>query len=125
LIAIAGLIVVLGLGGLAGWFRGRFTQISVDPDSHELTSKASPVALVLIAGLFVLRYGLRLYVEQDGAAGSPGRLNAGAAALTDGLLLFSVGVVGVQRLEMWLRARRLLADSIAAKAARTKSATSA
>src|SRR4051794_27821391 len=47
--------VALALGALAGWWRGRLTRITVDPETHALTSKTSPMGMLLILGLFAVR----------------------------------------------------------------------
>jgi len=108
------LVVALALGALAGWYRGRLTHITVDPVTHDLTSKASPWGVVLIAVVFIARMAMRVYFEQgDGAAG--GHLSDTATAAADGLLAFSLGLICAQRLELWMRAQRLLSEAIAAK----------
>ena len=114
-IVLTVLPIALVLGALAGWYRGRLTHISVDPVSHDLTSKASPWGVVLIAVLFIGRMAMRVYFEQgDGA--THGHLSDTAAAAADGLLVFSLGLICAQRLELWIRAQRLLSEAIAAKA---------
>jgi hypothetical protein len=109
-ILIAAVAVSLALGALAGWWRGRLTHITIDPETHDLTSRTSPIGTLLIAGLFALRYGLRM-VEIS----HPNALPGGAAMATDVLMVFAIGMMSVQRLEMWLRCQRLIAG-----AARTK-----
>jgi hypothetical protein len=91
----------LALGAAAGWWRGRLTHISVDPQSHALTSRTSPLGMLLILGLFALRYALR-------RVGAAGALHVSLLQLTDVLMLLAVGIVCAQRLEMALRATRLL-----------------
>jgi len=114
--AIGALVAGLVLGGIAGWYRGRLTHISVDPETHDLTSRASPVGVMLIVALMVIRFGLRYYLDTHAVSGP---LGAYASLGTDALLVFTVGMMSVARLEMWQRASKLLAESIAAKAART------
>ena len=109
--AIAALAGALALGAAAGWYRGRLTRITVDPGTHDLTSKASVLGVVLIVVVMAARNGLRFYLESHAVSGP---LAAYAPIATDALLMFSVAMLGVQRLEMWQRARRLLAEAIAA-----------
>jgi hypothetical protein len=99
-------LVMLVLGALAGWWRGRLTRITVDPATHDLTSKTSPLGMLLILALFVVRYGLRGLGAQ-----TAGMLHVSAVAITDALMLLAVGIVCAQRLEIALRATRLLKEA--------------
>jgi uncharacterized membrane protein len=109
---LAGMLGLFALGALAGWWRGRLTRIEVDPQTHELRSQASAVGLALIFGLLIVRQGVRIAAQAD-----PGLFPVGVQALSEWLLGFALGLVAVQRLEMWLRARRLLAAARGEQAA--------
>lgn len=109
-LVIAELAAALAAGGVVGWYRGRLTHITIDPATHDLTSKTSPVGVVFIAVLFAARYGIRLLLP-GGAAGEPGSLETQAGAIADALALFGIGALVVQRLEMWMRCNRLLAEA--------------
>jgi hypothetical protein len=98
-----GLILATLMGAGVGWQRGRLTRINLDPESGVLTSQASPAAVILIVAVFALRYGLRFWLLEH-----PGK-GAQALAATDALLLFSVGMISVSRIEMWIRCRQLMA----------------
>jgi hypothetical protein len=93
----------VALGVLIGWWRARFTHIEIDPETHELRSRASVIGMMVILGILVLRTLLRAYLA-EGAGGLP------VHELTDGLLAMSVGIVCAQRLEIFTRASRLLAE---------------
>lgn len=103
-------LAALALGAVAGWWRGRLTRITVDPETHALTSKPSVWGMLLILGLFVVRYGLRSLGPQ-----TAGRLHVSAVQVTDALMLLAVGLVCAQRLEIALRATRLLREARAAR----------
>jgi hypothetical protein len=111
---IGELAAALAGGAVVGWYRGRLTHITIDPATHDLTSKTSPVGLVLVAVLFAARYGIRLAFP--GAGYGQGSLGSQAGAIADALTLFGIGAMVVQRLEMWIRCRRLLAEAKGAKA---------
>lgn len=108
------LLVGAGAGAAIGWQRGRFMRIAVDPETHDLTSRASPLGMVFIVALLAARVGLRGAMMQPGAV--PG---LSPAAITDALIVLFGAMMIVQNLEMWLRARRLLADAQAARASAT------
>ena len=101
----------VAIGAALGWWRARFTNITIDPATHELTSQASPVGMVVIIGILVLRTVVRTYAAQ-----SSGPLGQWGPPLTDALLMMSVGLVCAQRLEIYLRASRLLAEARASGA---------
>jgi hypothetical protein len=103
----------LVLGGVVGWYRGRLTRITLNPETHELTSQASTAGMMLIAVVFVARYALRM-LAQPGQTVLPSSVHLNATLVTDVLMLFAVGLMTVQRTEMWLRCRKLLAEARAA-----------
>lgn len=96
----------LAVGAGLGWWRGATTCISVDPESHELTSQASMIGMALIAGVVLVRFGLRDFAWKHQAD-----WRVTPIEIADVSLLFASGLICVQRLEMWLRARRLLAQA--------------
>src|SRR5437899_743564 len=99
-------IAALATGGLLGWWRARFTHIGVDPATHQLTSRASPVGMLVILAIFALRYGLRLYAAQSSKG-----LHVSVTGIADAALAVTAGLVCAQRLELALRATRLLSEA--------------
>jgi hypothetical protein len=102
-------LLALGLGAALGWWRARFTRITVDPATQQLTSQASPIGMLVVLGIFAIRYVLRMYAQQGA-----GTLHIPVNAIADAALVISVGLVCAQRLEIALRASRLLAEARAA-----------
>ena len=100
------------VGGAVGFWRGRFTRVSIDPATHAMTSQTSQAGLYLVVGLMAVRIGLRSYLTLEAS-----KLHLDVALVTDSFLMLAVGLVAVQRLEVWIRARRLLKEARAAKAA--------
>jgi len=105
-IGIALDIAGLAAGALLGWWRARFTNITIDPVSHELTSRASPLGMVVIMGILVLRTLVRTYTAENAGA-----LGQWGPPIADALLVMSVGLVCAQRLELFTRASRMLAEA--------------
>ena len=94
-------------GGLIGWQRGKLIHILHDQATGKLTQRASPAAMILLVAIIGLRYALRSYF--GATPGADGTMSEQALIIADALLLFAVGLVGMTRIEMMIRARRLLA----------------
>ena len=92
----------LAIGAAVGWQRGKMMHIHVDPETHALNQKASPAAMIFLVGLIVVRMAARGFLGQESGV-SP-------AMLTDPLIAFALGMFTLTRLEMYLRARRLLEE---------------
>jgi len=101
----------LALGGAIGWQRGKLMKIEVDPETHTLNQKASPAALLFIFVLIAIRFGAREALAGGGSYG----LHLNAMLITDVLIAFALGLFAVTRLEMYLRAKRLLEEARAAR----------
>jgi hypothetical protein len=110
-VSLAILFAGLALGGLLGWQRGRLMHIEVNPETHELSSRASPWGLVFIVGLMVVRVLLHGFLLEHAR-----EWHLPVVAVLDAFLLFVVGLFVVQGLEMSLRANRLLTEARANKA---------
>lgn len=93
--------LALVVGGLVGWRRGAMMRINIDPETHALNQQASPAAMLFIFVIIIVRQGLRAEASEMG-------LNA--AFLTDLLVVFALGLFSMTRLEMFLRARRMLTE---------------
>lgn len=96
--------LALTMGAALGWQRGRMMEITVDPETHALNQRASPAAVILIVVLIAVRAGARRVMEGDNA------LHMNAMAVTDMLIALALGLFTAQRIEMYLRAKRLLAE---------------
>jgi len=93
----------LAIGAAVGWQRGKMMEIHVDPQTHALNQKASPAAMLFLIALIVVRAGARTFFGQTGGV-SP-------AMLTDPLIAFALGMFSLTRLEMYLRAKRMLEEA--------------
>jgi membrane protein CcdC involved in cytochrome C biogenesis len=101
-VAIASALGLL-IGAAVGWQRGKMMQIHVDPETHALNQKASPAAMFFLIALIVIRMGARGILGHESGV-SP-------AMLTDPLIAFALGMFTLTRLEMYLRAKRLLEEA--------------
>jgi hypothetical protein len=102
----AWMAAALVLGGVLGWYRAKMMHIAVDPATQTLTMKMSPWALIFLIALIAIRYALRFEIMQNAAA-----WHVSVNLATDGLVVFALGLLGVQSLEMFIRGRRLLTEA--------------
>lgn len=100
--------VILGLaaGGVLGWLRARFIEVSFDSQTRRLYQRSSPAALIFIAVLVLVRWAMRSAVMLGDA-----RWHFGAMLVSDIFIAFAIGVLSCYRIELYLRARRLLRGS--------------
>ena len=96
-------IVALLLGAAVGWQRGTMMEIHVDPETHALNQKPSPAAMFFLIALIVVRSGARSLLGRTSGV-SP-------AMLTDPVIAFALGMFTLTRIEMYLRAKRLLEEA--------------
>jgi len=99
--------IAAGAGLALGWQRGRLMRIEVDPATHRLNHRPSPAALLFIVALLLVRMGLKQAMAHGGAT----MLHLNAATVTDAFVALAWGVVVAQRVEMAVRARRLLTNA--------------
>lgn len=92
----------LGIGAAIGWQRGKTMRITLDPATHQLSQKASPLAMLVLLAIV----GLRALLKTEAA-----RFGFDAMLVTDALLAFALGLFAATRAEMFLRGKRLLAQA--------------
>jgi hypothetical protein len=89
-------------GAAVGWYRGKMMQIHVDPETHALNQKASPLAMLFIVAIIAVRIGLRA---------EAGTLGLNINLVTDASIAFAAAMFTAVRIEMFIRARRMLAEA--------------
>lgn len=99
-------LVALGVGAGLGWWRGKLMHVAVDPETHEVSQTVSPAALLFIVALIAIRSASRAMAVQMAGPG-----HAGLMAATDILMAFALGFIAFQRVEIFLRARRMLSEA--------------
>jgi hypothetical protein len=96
------IVAFAALGAGIGWYRGRMMQIHVDPETHALNQKASPAAMIFIIAIIGIRMALRTEAPAMG-------LNINL--VTDASIAFAAAMFTAVRVEMFLRAQRLLTEA--------------
>jgi hypothetical protein len=108
-VSIAILVGAFAIGAAIGWQRARFTQIHIHPETHDLTSRASPIGILFIFAILVAKNAASSLLKGDAES-----LHLPLLAITDGFFLLVIGTLSAQRLEIWQRASRILAEARAA-----------
>lgn len=104
---LEGVFCVAGvaLGAVAGWWRGKMTRINVDASDHTVTMQMSPAGLIFIFALIAVRRILGMEAEAGVV-----QLGFNPAVIAEILMVFAVGTIVAQRVELWIRANRMLAQ---------------
>ena len=100
---ILGSLAALAIGAVLGWQRGKMMHIEVDQDTHSLQPACVSRLDDLSPGAHLCSHGL--------APGSRAGSGVTPAMITDPLIAFALGILTLQRVEMYLRAKRLLDEA--------------
>lgn len=112
LLVVAAFAAAALVGAALGYLRASHLHLSIDPQTGEVTSRATMIGTILILALFAARFGARLAFP---ASGAPGHGHAGGEIMqwTDGMLVFMVAMFAAQTAWIWNRTRPLLAEHAA------------
>jgi len=99
----------------AGYLRALHQEFSIDPETGDVMSKASPVALMVFVAIFLVRFGMNTWMG-GGANAAMGKLpSPGLLLYTDAMLFFAFGMVSASAWEVWRRTRPLVLEHRAAR----------
>ncbi|HEX3809673.1 MAG TPA: hypothetical protein VHW02_08205 [Rhizomicrobium sp.] len=116
---IAAFVAAAAAGAGVGYLRARHMELFVDAKTDTVMSKATPIGMIVIVALFVLRYALKiLFPQMQGAQNFDphGHISTTAIAFTDGGLIFSAAMLTAQAIVTYLRAHPVLTAHHASKA---------
>jgi len=99
------LVLAALLGAAGGWQMGRVTAIHVDSEKGTLMATGGQAAMIIIVLLILLRMGVRTGLQMEATAW---HINAGL--ITDASIVFAGVLFAARGLEMFLRARRVMAQ---------------
>ena len=100
----AWLAVAAGLGAVGGWYWGRTMKIDVHPEDGTLIVTGGQAAILVLVVLVLLRLGLRTGLEMEGKS-----MHLDVLLISDASIVFSAALFVVRAVEMYLRARRVMA----------------
>jgi hypothetical protein len=101
--AICGATLVVG--GVLGWQRGKMMRITIDPETHTLNQKASIAGMLFIVALILVK----TVAQMEGS-----QFHVNVVLLTQAFGALGLGLFTMTRVEMYLRAKRLLGEAGAA-----------
>lgn len=99
------LVPAILIGGVGGWYLGRTMKIDVHPQEGALMVQASPIGMLVVLALVLGRFALRAGAQVEARA-----WHLDVAMVFDGLILFTAALFAVRSLEMYLRAKSVMAQ---------------
>jgi hypothetical protein len=99
----------LAVGAVIGWFNGRTISLLVDPASGAVTAKATPLAMLFIVGLILVRFVLRALMTEGAQT-----YHLRPALIQNAFMALALGLFVARAIEMGLRAQRLKREASAA-----------
>lgn len=112
-VALFAAALLIGLG--LGYLRALHQKFSIDPETGNVMSQASPIAMIIFVGLFMVRFALNRWMNQ-GASPTMGTPPSPQLLLyTDAMLFFAFGMVSASAWEIWRRTRPLVVEHRAAQ----------
>src|SRR3954453_2520271 len=114
-------------GAGVGWLTARHRAFTLDAETGEIMSRATPIGTVIFGALFAVRFGLKLAFPQmqaghayasAGASFHP--TAASAIGWADAGLVFSAAMVIARAATIWLHTRHLVQQQRRARKAQMK-----
>jgi mannose/fructose/N-acetylgalactosamine-specific phosphotransferase system component IID len=100
----------------AGYLSGHHREFTLDPETNDIMSRATPIGTIIFGALFAARFGLKLLFPQlsggspYGPPGSNLHPAANVIGWTDAGLVFSSALILSTAITTWLRTRHLVAE---------------
>jgi hypothetical protein len=94
-------------GAVAGWYWGRTMAIEVHPEDGTLMVKGGQAAMLVLVVLILFRLGLRTGLQVEATAWHLDML-----LISDTSIVFTALLFTVRSVEMFLRARRVMATAL-------------
>lgn len=111
-------VAAAAVGGGLGFLRAHHQHLSIDPETGVISSRTTTVGSVLVAILFVARFGLKTAFPQLGVHGHGG---AGVVQWSNAFLIFTVAMLIARTAWTHTRTQPLLAEHAARTSATAES----
>jgi hypothetical protein len=103
------------LGTAAGYLRALHQEFSVEPETGNVMSKASPIGTILFIGIFVVRYALNYWIRGGAQPDMAHPPSPQLLVYTDAMLFFAFAMVTASAWEVWRRTRPLVIEHRSAR----------
>lgn len=97
------------IGAVVGYFRALHQAFSIDPETGEIMSKASPIGSLIFVGVFMVRFALNYWIRGGPKPDMMKPPSPEVLLYTDAMLFFALGMVTASAWEVWRRTRGLKA----------------
>jgi hypothetical protein len=98
------------VGAVTGYFRALHQEFSIEPETGNVMSKASPVGTLIFLGVFVVRYALSYWMNGGAVRDMSHPPGPELLTYTDAMLFFAFAMVTATAWETWRRTRPLVAE---------------
>ena len=109
-VAVVIFVVAAIAGAAVGYFRALHQEFSIEPETGNVMSKATPLGSMLFLGIFLVRYVMNYMMkggQQTDMAHPP---SANVLLYTDAMLFFAFAMVIATAWEVWRRTRPLVRE---------------
>jgi Protein of unknown function (DUF1453) len=116
-LALAIFVIGACAGAAVGYFRALHQQFSIEPETGNVMSKATPLGSILFLGIFVVRYAMNYWMKGGQQTDIRHAPSAHVLLYTDAMLFFAFAMVAATAFEVYRRTRPLVVEHRAANAA--------
>jgi Kef-type K+ transport system membrane component KefB len=114
--AMALFVVGAVAGGVVGYLRALHQEFSIDPETGNVMSKATPLGSILFLGIFVIRFGMNYWMRGGMTPDMAHAPNPQVILYTDITLFFAFAMVTASAFEVYRRTRPLIVEHKATQA---------
>jgi len=109
-LSLAIFVVAAIAGGTVGYFRALHQEFSIDPETGNVMSKATPLGSVLFLGIFIVRFVMNTWMKDGQQTDMAHPPSANVLLYTDATLFFAFAMVAATAWEIWRRTRPIVAE---------------
>ncbi|HTT98638.1 MAG TPA: hypothetical protein VMF58_11365 [Rhizomicrobium sp.] len=109
-LAIAIFVGAAVAGGVVGYFRALHQEFSIDAETGNVMSKATPLGSMLFLGIFLVRYAMNYMMKGGQQADMAHPPSPTVLLYTDAMLFFAFAMVAATAFEVYRRTRPVVAQ---------------